>query len=761
MKNGGCPSVLPELDALTALGFPVQSLNQNHGRDAVYEDIIDFVATHATETDYNEPGQSEYSYQTTGTSCSGRGKHPSPAEYGSLSGIAPKYTSYAKLKRKKFRIDFQCPFKTLSAAYFLDLQGRQECSSITTWPADTVRIQDKIPGKFLGPHWKGSQGGSFFHSIGDVQVKFWFILNKTHWGHALSEGMKGRGHMFDILLDQNKEQQARKLSNGLKSFYKRLWERIKCFLSGKHDPIWNDGAAEAIFADSGRTQNRIARAQRFLEMLKTVDGMFTSRFTSLPEEVWTWDKFDNFALNNISHLISDEFFDGEFKNIDISPQTAYEALKAFKKTAKLYLHGNTIQQGIPKWPERAPQGWLQYIHAIASRCYIMREGPKRLQCLSYLIQTRCAGTPPPLVVLKSKMKALIIFSTQPDDLKPGMAQVIAASVDEVIKKIPDSAFTGLHSKAAVNATAAACWEYKRRECGSLQGVKDIIAGYEAGAKVPIVDLVTGKEVEWLRPDELSLGSYIFWAALKIVMKTDPDELSKVMIAMAIEPGKARTVTKGVTAVKVVLDVINHLCSWPLAKGLESSSTGMKASHHAWNVFKSFYKPENRDEFFKVEGTPTMRTLDGSEMTMEYTYRNMYSSSTDFNNATDFLRHDVAKILSNKWMYRVGIPPVLRGLVNRICYMPRKVYFSGSGPLMSIGEAAPTDDDVMRRVVWLRRGVLMGDPLTKVTLHLVNASVRAYAENAHLLEFCKNYIRNPEVISEGIIRFYQARDWTIF
>jgi hypothetical protein len=66
----------------------------------------------------------------------------------------------------------------------------------------------------------------------------------------------------------------------------------------------------------------------------------------------------------------------------------------------------------------------------------------------------------------------------------------------------------------------------------------------------------------------------------------------------------------------------------------------------------------------------------------------------------------------------GIPKGLRKIV-RTLFTPRFVEFHGTGVFSEIGEPV---SGTLRRVV-MTRGVMMGDPLTKVLLHLVNLGVR--------------------------------------
>jgi len=129
--------------------------------------------------------------------------------------------------------------------------------------------------------------------------------------------------------------------------------------------------------------------------------------------------------------------------------------------------------------------------------------------------------------------------------------------------------------------------------------------------------------------------------------------------------------------------------------------------------------ENADLIFRVLNQT--EEVNGEYITKEITFADAFVAMTDYSEATDFMEHDVASLVGNTWMLKCGIPVFLRKLVDSVCYQPRRILFSASGYLLGIGK--PYDGDESLRYVVLRRGILMGDPLTKVVLHLVNASVR--------------------------------------
>lgn len=146
--------------------------------------------------------------------------------------------------------------------------------------------------------------------------------------------------------------------------------------------------------------------------------------------------------------------------------------------------------------------------------------------------------------------------------------------------------------------------------------------------------------------------------------------------MIREPGKARTVTKARAALKVVLDLVNSICSYPLKKGLESSTSGMAKANHGWNLFMNLMGPW-RDMTFHTKSVE--RSHDGSSQIETRTFDHLFVGFTDYSEATDNMHHDVARTVGDMWMLKCGIPSVLRGIVHETCFRPRQILFEASGP----------------------------------------------------------------------------------
>jgi hypothetical protein len=416
-------------------------------------------------------------------------------------------------------------------------------------------------------------------------------------------------------------------------------------------------------------------------------------------------------------------------------KTNYEVLKETRKWFKMHSNRGTL-------PSAIEAGDLKRIIALQFQTIYRRlsyetSRVRILRIRGILNQTRCAGTPPPVKVLLDKIKFIKTVENEPPPLENWRRKIITEVVSRVLEELPDEPFTGLTTKSGVKVTSSACFEYKVSEEGTAQAVNDLVAEAEEGRPVVIYDLTNLRVIQELTLPEMTPGEYIFWRSLEECISTTPENLREVQLVVVKEPGKARSVTKGKACLKIVLDVVNGICSWPLAKGFESSASGMLKEAHGWNLFKKFFS-SYRDITFDLEKQVTW-SEDHLTKTVKRFYRDVFASSTDYTTATDFMRYDIAEIIGDLWMQKVGIPDVLRGLVRETCYRPRKIYFSATGGLENYGQ--PTPEKGVRYVI-SRRGVLMGDPLTKVVLHLLNIAVRKTAALLEDNSFLSRCFSNP-------------------
>jgi len=591
------------------------------------------------------------------------------------------------------RTSYEDPFKILAGWAFAS-QYCEERPKINVWPGGTFRLQDKISPALCGSDRKNS---TFFTKVENHDEKMFLLFNHTHWGHRIQMGRREKGP--------------------LRNFSNTLFRRISFFVRGKHDPVWSLDE-QSKFADYSANRNKTYRAQRLIEVLKTVDGLFCQRFTSYPEEIWTWEKYDLFVIQAISILITDEFFDGELSDYSMDEQiTHYEQLKRARKAFKQVIHLDKPEEGIflmdgqPRWI----QSYLRCVWNAAVR----HKDHSRLYLAGVLSQSRGSGTPPPLMTLRSKRKFLQTVDCPPPEVTRTEEAIFLAALDEEMGQLPDHVFTGLDTKARVTITGSACWEASRSQGGTAQAILELMSKYE-DMPIPIRDLDTSKILSHKAKDSFeSIGTAIFFACLDEVLYTPVENLREVMLTIVKEPSKARVVTKGHAALKIVLDTVSKICSYPLKKGFKSSSSGMGKSHHGWNLFRDMTSEEMFQLLFREDRKRREEDTFADHVDRVQYWQDLWFCSTDYQEATDRMVHRFARPVARKWMMKCGIPPVLQGIVLAVCFQPRPVFFTGTGPLKNVGHHV---DGTTRRVT-LYRGVLMGDPLTKVILHFSNIIAR--------------------------------------
>jgi len=694
IRRPGSFSVKKQIEILTECGF---TLSKDKDEYMVYRPPLN------GDLDQEEGDAALRAFTSSSSDNTSSIPEEEILEFGDEEGIKPT-----------LRLNYEDPWKIIASRAFQEDRGKTP-PEIRVWFADVLRLQDPLPARILGPNWKGSKRNKIrFQTIADSNIKYYVIIKHTHWGKALMN----MSHSEEI-----------KTSKWAKFQIKRL----KAFLFGRPDPRWTSSFRK-LYPSGPVTPERLkARSTRLIEVLKTVDGMFCQRYIAFPQEIWSWIKYDTYVLKNFFELISDEFLDGELPEISLTLTTRYEELKQARGIFKKMAHENAPPSafaedlGLPQWLHQFQPLWLEVMS--------IKDPFLRNARIGLFSQTRGCGTPPPLVVLKTKDKFLKVVTENPTPLSETEKRIVWGIGEAVVLKIPDFAFTGLSTKSRITVTSSACWEYTQKEGGTVQAISDIVALGSQGVPASIFNLETGA-YEGSKPfGELHPGEYIFWRCLEYVLGKPKTDTNMVQLVAVKEPGKSRIVTKGSAYVKVILDVVNKICSEPLKKGLESSSSGMGKSHHGWNFFKSFYQREKGAFVFDIDEVFEEHDKSVKDSFKRTTfYKRVFVSSTDYETATDYMHFEVASILGNQWMTRCGIPRVLRALVHQFCFKPRTIYFHASGALRNIGIA--TDKDNLRSVTILR-GIMMGDPLTKVILHLVNASVREFAQEFDKVEFWRH------------------------
>jgi hypothetical protein len=655
-------------------------------------------------------------------------EHLSPADSEEIEE-ANNLLNFQNVKgcRNRYRITYTDPWKLFATMELCRRNGLPQ-PKVKVWGGDGYRIQDPLPVSLFGSRWSGGKRKTRFAELKEHQIQMYVLLYKTHWGNFL------------------RVSSAEKSKCEHRLFCTRLRDKISAFLNGLPHPDWTPAHVEEIFGPGKYIpRKRKMRSNRLIETLKTADGIFLSRYLSTPNEMWTWEKFDMYTLWNIDHLLDGEFYDGK---LSINPEqvtTSYDHLKQMRKRFKAEAHegARNLKSKVSELNEHAAP-WLRHFNPIWKECARYSEHQYTLR-VGLLCQTRGCGTPPPIVIIKSKLKFLLGCSEKPAPLSITQKKLIQLAVEDAISKLPAKSMTGLATKSRITVTSSACLEDTRKDGGTAEAIRELVATGTTGTPVEIRDLDTGKVTHRETLSNMTPGEYIFWKSLEYVIRLTDEERRTAFLTVVKEPGKARSVTKTRACVKVVLDLVSKLCAEPLQKGVESSTSGMSQANHGWNLFQSYMGSETGIGMFDVLTRETTRSVEGVGRTD--VYRDVFVSSTDYGEATDHMHHEVARILGIQWMRACGIPVVLRKLVASICYNERKILFRADGYLNKIGYET-SDKEV--RCVTLRKGILMGDPLTKPVLHLINVCTRILGEKMFDINFLSKGFTDPAGVRDALL-----------
>jgi len=136
---------------------------------------------------------------------------------------------------------------------------------------------------------------------------------------------------------------------------------------------------------------------------------------------------------------------------------------------------------------------------------------------------------------------------------------------------------------------------------------------------------------------------------------------------------------------VLLHPMSHM-GLKILEGVPSSESGIGAANHAWNFFKRLsHKNPSASFIFNEKITTSVM-------------------STDWSQSTDYIDPYIAGAMLNRLLSHLGVPKWYRETVHLALCAPRQVETLDRN-------GAPVE------VFYTSRGVLMGDPVTKVVLHL--------------------------------------------
>jgi len=434
-------------------------------------------------------------------------------------------------------------------------------------------------------------------------------------------------------------------------------------------------------------------------ILATVDGLLMQIvFSFFETNLLTWERLDQVINSMITQLLPD-YFRGD-KGIEML--STFEKVKKLRKAIKESGFNPTGDVGKIHVPQE-----LSFFRPIVDKLGSSKN-PWNLERIMVLSQTRASGVPPRSVFLKTQRKLREVLTAPPDLSRwNAVAHYVVRGVDrlteEVFGSLPEEKRELFASRCARSAkiSLSDSGEFftKVAEGGKYEATRKVLSDLQ---EVNQIDLETGLNTgKVLNKENSNVGEMIFhWALSKFQDRQHIYETNvmSVRVSLVSELGKYRGITVSHLAHSVCLHVASHVLL-SFIKQVPSSRSGVSAANHAWNFFKLL-----------SHKNPVASFIFGS--------KDSYVFSTDWEDATNYCDHAVAQGLVNRLMDRLGFPRWYRQTVCFALCAPRQVEFMDEG-----------DEGLVLEKYYTTRGILMGDPVTKVVLHCYHMIARYASEEA--------------------------------
>jgi hypothetical protein len=429
-----------------------------------------------------------------------------------------------------------------------------------------------------------------------------------------------------------------------------------------------------------------SRVNVLRNILATIDGLIMQLILAQPDnpEAHSWERIDQIILCLLTQLIADYFREGNLDKL-----TTFEKVKRLRKAIKEEGFKDNGDLGNLEVPQE-----LSFFRAILERIG-SKKTPLDLYRIGIMSQTRAAGVPPLSVYLKTQEKIRTLLTEPEDDQsfersKPYIHLGVKHLHNEVVEVRSEEQKTALFKKcsekAKVSLSDSGEFFTTCEQGGKLEAARKILT---TTPWVPEIDLNTGQRTgRKIRPESGNQGEFLFmWACNMFHDRRScyDRNVMSVRVHLVAELGKYRAITVSHLAHSTLLHVISHVMLSYLSY-IPSSSSGVQAANHAWNFFKRL-----------SHKNPSANFVFGDEDTYLY--------STDWETATDYLSHKTSAMMFNLICRELGIPEWYRQTCNFALFAPRQV------------EARDRENNDVLYRYFTTRGVLMGDPVTKVVLHL--------------------------------------------
>jgi len=429
----------------------------------------------------------------------------------------------------------------------------------------------------------------------------------------------------------------------------------------------------------------VSAVQRFRSILATVDGLVMQVVLAFPgsTDFQSWKRIDQITRCLIMQLLDDYF-----KESSPTRALTFDKVKNLRKEIKMHGFNPASDMSHVVVPRE-----LSVMRTALS--LVRGETPLTYLQVMILSQTRASGVPPQAVYDRTLAKTKAILLTP-------SSRELYETIEDPLKRATDHFYHDLLTRLGGDENRVKFFDNVVRSAkislsdsgefftttdkgGKLEAARRVL---RANPEIPEIDLHTGQYSGKILTTDSPIGERLFhWACgtFKDRKTIYARNCMSCRISLVAELGKYRTITVSTLQHAVLLHPMSHM-GLKILEAFPSSESGIGAANHAWNFFKRLSHKNPSASFIFNEGIETA------------------VMSMDMTEATNYCDPYIAGAMLNRFLESLGIPEWYRQTVLFALTAPRQVETLDRN-------GAPIE------VFYTKRGVLMGDPVTKVILHL--------------------------------------------
>jgi len=440
-----------------------------------------------------------------------------------------------------------------------------------------------------------------------------------------------------------------------------------------------------------------AAVQRFRSILATVDGLLMQTVLAFPGDarVQNWTRIDQIQRSMIANLLVDYFRQDNPNRV-----STFEKVKTIRKEVKM--HGFNPASSLDRVKVPRELSALQVLINLVDR----GNTPMHYLQVMLLSQTRASGVPPKSVYTKTLNKTKAILNTPSDrslyeEIKGPLTRAVDHLYSDLLTRLGsteqrDRFFESVMRESKISLSDSGEFFTTADAGGKLEAARRILRMHPV---IPEINLHTGANTGRLLDHNSPIGERLFhWACGKFQDRKSCYKANNMCcrISLVAELGKYRTITVSSLQHALLLHPFSHM-GLKILEALPSSQSGVGAANHSWNFFKRLSHKNPSASFI----------FDEKIQTAVY--------STDWETATDYCDPYIAGAMLNRLSEALGVPKWYRETMLFALTAPRQVETIDRNGVPELSFVT-------------KRGVLMGDPVTKVVLHLYHLVGRRMAGN---------------------------------